>query len=222
MQVAETVGKSLRGLGLAEGIHAAEVIVQVDVVYERRHGGADLQKVEAQETAKEPSVSGVQADADGRMGHFGYLAGELRGPREVRVRLPGDHRWGRGEVLHRYSQAETGHDLAGLPQVVPLGLHEFGEAVAGPPDVVAQPGMTDDRGGPELAKALDYCRDGDVLVVYKLDRLGRSLKELLEIVTGLEERGVGFRSLREVLGTKPRAGDLSFTSSRFWRSSSGT
>lgn len=55
---------------------------------------------------------------------------------------------------------------------------------------------------PELAKALDYCREGDVLVVYKLDRLGRSLQELLELVNGLEKRGVGFRSLQEALDTR--------------------
>lgn len=63
---------------------------------------------------------------------------------------------------------------------------------------------------PELAKALDYCRAGDVLVVYKLDRLGRSLKELLEIVSGLEQRGIGFRSLREALDTTTPGGRLVF------------
>lgn len=63
---------------------------------------------------------------------------------------------------------------------------------------------------PELAKALDYCRKGDVLVVYKLDRLGRSLKELLEIVSGLEERGIGFRSLQEALDTTTPGGRLVF------------
>lgn len=57
---------------------------------------------------------------------------------------------------------------------------------------------------PELAKVLDYCRKGAVLVVYKLDRLGRSLKELLEIVSGLEQRGSGFRSLQETLHGRPR------------------
>lgn len=66
------------------------------------------------------------------------------------------------------------------------------------------------EGRPELAKALDYCREGDVLVVYKLDRLGRSLKELLEIVSGLEERGIGFRSLQEALDTTTPGGRLVF------------
>ena len=43
---------------------------------------------------------------------------------------------------------------------------------------------------PELRAAIDYCREGDALVVWKLDRFGRSLKELIELVNGLNERGV--------------------------------
>lgn len=63
---------------------------------------------------------------------------------------------------------------------------------------------------PELAKAFDYCREGDILVVYKLDRLGRSLQELLELVNGLEKRGVGFLSLQEALDTTTPGGRLVF------------
>lgn len=63
---------------------------------------------------------------------------------------------------------------------------------------------------PELARALDYCREGDVLVVYKLYRLGRSLKELLQIVASLEERGVDFRSLQQALDTTTPGGRLVF------------
>src|ERR1700690_2992713 len=54
---------------------------------------------------------------------------------------------------------------------------------------------------PGLRKALDYARDGDVLIVWKLDRLGRSLPHLIETVTALEKRGVGFRSLTEAIDT---------------------
>jgi DNA invertase Pin-like site-specific DNA recombinase len=54
-------------------------------------------------------------------------------------------------------------------------------------------GAVDDRDG--LAEALDYVRDGDTLVVWRLDRLGRSRKQLIERITVLEARGVGFRSL---------------------------
>ena len=45
---------------------------------------------------------------------------------------------------------------------------------------------------PELKAALGYVREGDALVVWKLDRFGRSLKELIELVGGLRERGAWF------------------------------
>lgn len=63
---------------------------------------------------------------------------------------------------------------------------------------------------PQLIAALDYCRAGDTLVVWKLDRLARSLKELIELVNALEERGVEFRSLRESLDTTTPGGKLVF------------
>jgi DNA invertase Pin-like site-specific DNA recombinase len=63
---------------------------------------------------------------------------------------------------------------------------------------------------PGLAKALSYLRDGDVLAVWKLDRLGRSLKDLLEIVTALEQRGIGFKSLQESIDTTAPGGKLIF------------
>src|SRR5436305_14159384 len=64
------------------------------------------------------------------------------------------------------------------------------------------------RERPELAAALDYIRPGDTLVVTKLDRLGRSLPHLIETLTGLGERGVGFRSLGEGIDTTTSAGRL--------------
>ncbi len=63
---------------------------------------------------------------------------------------------------------------------------------------------------PQLLAALDYCREGDAFVVWKLDRLGRSIKELIELVNGLKERGVEFRSLRESLDTRTPGGKLVF------------
>jgi len=51
---------------------------------------------------------------------------------------------------------------------------------------------------PELAAALRACRAGDVLVVWKLDRLGRSMKHLVEIVEDLQHRGIGFQVLTGV------------------------
>jgi len=63
---------------------------------------------------------------------------------------------------------------------------------------------------PQLDAALSYLRDGDVLVVWRLDRLGRSLKHLITVVSDLEDRGVGFRSLTESMDTTTPAGKLIF------------
>ena len=63
---------------------------------------------------------------------------------------------------------------------------------------------------PGLEKALDYAREGDVLIVWKLDRLGRSLPHLIETVSALEKRGVGFRSLTEAIDTTTPGGRLVF------------
>lgn len=61
-----------------------------------------------------------------------------------------------------------------------------------------------------LQEAFNYCRKGDVLVVVRLDRLGRSLRELIDLVGELEGRGVGFRSLKESLDTTTPGGKLVF------------
>ena len=61
-----------------------------------------------------------------------------------------------------------------------------------------------------LAAAFDYARSSDTLVVWRLDRLGRSLKHLIERITTLEERGVGFRSLTESMDTTTSGGRLIF------------
>jgi len=66
------------------------------------------------------------------------------------------------------------------------------------------------RERPELTAALDYVRDGDTLVVWKLDRLARSMKQLIETVEGLEEKGIGFRSLTEAIDTTTAGGKLVF------------
>lgn len=62
----------------------------------------------------------------------------------------------------------------------------------------------------ELAKALDYIREGDTLVVPALDRLGRSIQDLIAIVGGLRQRGIGFTSLHESLDTTTPGGRLVF------------
>ena len=67
------------------------------------------------------------------------------------------------------------------------------------------------RERPELARALADLRDGeDVLVVWRLDRVGRSLRHLVEIIGQLQERKVGFRSLRDPVDTTSASGRLVF------------
>jgi DNA invertase Pin-like site-specific DNA recombinase len=63
---------------------------------------------------------------------------------------------------------------------------------------------------PVLEQLLDQLRPGDTLVVWKLDRLGRSLRHLVDTVTGLADRGIGFRSLQEAIDTTTPGGKLVF------------
>ncbi len=70
-------------------------------------------------------------------------------------------------------------------------------------------GARDDR--PGLKRCMDELRSGDVLVVWKLDRLGRSLPNLLAIIADLKERGVAFRSLTEQMDTTTPHGELLFS-----------
>jgi excisionase family DNA binding protein len=63
---------------------------------------------------------------------------------------------------------------------------------------------------PQLDRALEQCRDGDTLVVWRLDRLGRSLRHLIEVVSDLSERGAGFRSMTEAIDTTTSGGRLIF------------
>jgi DNA invertase Pin-like site-specific DNA recombinase len=61
-----------------------------------------------------------------------------------------------------------------------------------------------------LEEALNYVRKGDTLVVWRLDRLGRSLPHLIATMTDLEQRGIGFKSLRENIDTTTSVGKLIF------------
>jgi DNA invertase Pin-like site-specific DNA recombinase len=63
---------------------------------------------------------------------------------------------------------------------------------------------------PGLTRALSHLRAGDTLVVWRLDRLGRSLPHLIETVRQLQEQGVGFQSLQEQLDTMTSGGKLVF------------
>jgi DNA invertase Pin-like site-specific DNA recombinase len=61
-----------------------------------------------------------------------------------------------------------------------------------------------------LDKAVAFCRHGDILVVWKLDRMGRSMSDLIEMIQQLEKRGVRFQSLTEKIDTTTAGGRLIF------------
>jgi DNA invertase Pin-like site-specific DNA recombinase len=63
---------------------------------------------------------------------------------------------------------------------------------------------------PGLTEALLYLRSGDTLVVWKLDRLGRTVKGLVDLVTDLEDKGVNFKSITDVIDTTTSAGRFFF------------
>lgn len=63
---------------------------------------------------------------------------------------------------------------------------------------------------PELTALLDYVREGDTLTVWRLDRLGRSLPELLRLMALLDDRGIAFRSLTEGIDTTTPGGRMIF------------
>jgi DNA invertase Pin-like site-specific DNA recombinase len=69
-------------------------------------------------------------------------------------------------------------------------------------------GAKADREG--LAEAIEYSRKGDTLVCWKLDRLGRSIRHLIDTVSALETKGIGLRSLQESIDTMTAGGQLVF------------
>ncbi|MCF2220642.1 recombinase family protein [Chryseobacterium sp. PS-8] len=69
-------------------------------------------------------------------------------------------------------------------------------------------GANTDR--PELARIMEHLRSGDIIVVYKLDRLGRSLKHLLEVVEILNKKEVGLQSISDMIDTTTPQGRLFF------------
>ena len=64
---------------------------------------------------------------------------------------------------------------------------------------------------PQLDRLMDQLRPGDTIVVWRLDRLGRSLKHLIALIEDLAEKGVGFRSLNEAIDTTTAGGKLIFS-----------
>lgn len=75
---------------------------------------------------------------------------------------------------------------------------------------VFQEKVSSGKDRPQLRSLIDSLRIGDTVVVWKLDRLGRSLKELIGLVNDFQERGVGFRSLNDSIDTTTAQGRLVF------------
>lgn len=63
---------------------------------------------------------------------------------------------------------------------------------------------------PQLRKMIDQLREGDVIVTWKLDRLGRSLRDLVNLVNEIQERGAGLKSLNDAIDTTTPQGQLTF------------
>lgn len=83
-----------------------------------------------------------------------------------------------------------------------LGVQITALKEAGAPRVFADEGVSGSKADrPELAAALNHLREGDVLAVWKLNRLGRNTRHVLEVIDQLHDRGVQFRSLTEGLET---------------------
>src|SRR6266851_7929946 len=84
-------------------------------------------------------------------------------------------------------------------------------------DVIS--GVTTERQG--LDEALAYVKEGDTLAVWRLDRLGRSLKHLIDTITNLNNRKIGFKSIQENIDTTTSGESSSFISSVHWQNLSG-
>jgi len=133
----------------------------------------------------------------------GRVAQQLPGTYVPRVGREGGLRYGPGDgapaCYARVSTLEQNPDLQ-VDELTAAGCWKVWTDHAS--------GALDRR--PQLDAVLEQSRPGDTLVVWRLDRLGRSLRHLIEVVTGLDERGVGFRSLRENIDTTTAGGRLVF------------
>jgi len=101
-----------------------------------------------------------------------------------------------------YCRVSTDDQLLNLQKdaLIKIGCDKiFEDVMSGAKDI--RPGLTD---------ALEYLREGDILVVWRLDRLGRSLKHLINTVESLEQRKIGFKSLQESIDTSTSSGRLVF------------
>jgi DNA invertase Pin-like site-specific DNA recombinase len=90
------------------------------------------------------------------------------------------------------------------------GLQEDALRAAGCKKLFIETISSGKKDRPKLAAALDYVREGDTLVVWRLDRLARSLQQLIETVADLEKRGIALKSITETIDTSTPGGKLVF------------
>jgi DNA invertase Pin-like site-specific DNA recombinase len=134
-------------------------------------------------------------------------------PRKKKTTLasgkPRRHPWQRkdGEI-HRAGLKIGYARVSTLDQSVALQETALKEAGCERIYIEQMSGAVTDR--PELMEAISYARSGDTLIVWKLDRLARSMKQLIETVEKLRLRGIGFRSLTEAIDTTTAQGVLVF------------
>ena len=91
-----------------------------------------------------------------------------------------------------------------------LTLQTDALAAAGCERIFVETASGAQRDRPELQRALDFMRPGDTLVVWKLDRLARSMRQLIDTVELLQSKAMGFRSLTEAIDTTTAGGMLVF------------
>jgi DNA invertase Pin-like site-specific DNA recombinase len=122
---------------------------------------------------------------------------------------PTRHPWTRkdGEI-HRAGYRIGYARVSTLDQNLALQQDALKEAGCEKIFIEQMSGAVADR--PALRDALEYARSGDTIIVWKLDRLARSMKQLIETIEGLRVRGIGFRSLTEALDTTTPQGVLVF------------
>lgn len=110
--------------------------------------------------------------------------------------------WGMASMIYGYARVSTGDQTTDLQKdaLVKAGCDRIFTDVASDAKTHR----------PELDHMLDLLREGDTVVVWKLDRLGRSMRNLVDLMTTFDERGVQFRSLTESIDTSTPGGTLVF------------
>ena len=132
-----------------------------------------------------------------------------RKPRKSAATKPKRNPWTRADgEIHRAGLKLGYARVSTLDQTLALQQDALKEAGCEKIYIEQMSGAIRER--PALAEALEYARSGDTLIVWKLDRLARSMKQLIETIESLRLRGIGFRSLTEAIDTTTPQGVLGF------------